>query len=459
MPDGQERAVPPRMAGGTMTAREAFLREQVERALIDVALLRTFVSSRNDVSLGRAFSDSEFHAKPPEETPTRDAFLQRLSEIEQMDVAALAHDPKSVAFLFAARDTLNAVAAPADAYTVAFTGFYTGSLAEAAQLAERRDFAEMRRQARTSKIVTGTIAAFGILAVVLAVVISVHAMVGKTVLGQVTATASVLTGIDQEIAEHDRRAIAQMDVRPGIWNAILPPFCERMSILPSLGNAPDRFLHGYESPEHWLVCARRNEATFNLSTAKSELATWIDTTTGLRLERRTEATAAGPLDVTVPVERITWISWLPGLSMRQAEFHAGYTSPQVGTALLSALAVYYLPVIFGVLGGTVYAVRRLNQKIVASELHPRDWRHALLRIFMAFLIGGCIGLFFQPEGTKFEGPNGTISLSIAALAFLAGYSVEVVFRFFDLVITQALRVVAAIAPAAAAGQSAEKGGR
>jgi hypothetical protein len=79
-------------------------------------------------------------------------------------------------------------------------------------------------------------------------------------------------------------------------------------------------------------------------------------------------------------------------------------------------------------------------------LHPRDWRHALFRIFMAFLLGGCIGLFFSPEGTTVNGPNGKVTLSIAAISFLAGYSVEVVFRFFDAVITQALRVVSAVAP-------------
>jgi hypothetical protein len=148
------------------------------------------------------------------------------------------------------------------------------------------------------------------------------------------------------------------------------------------------------------------------------------------------------------------------MSVRDIEQHTSYTSEQVGRALLNALGVYYLPVLFGLLGGAVYAVRRLNQKIIGSELHPRDWRHALFRIFMAFLLGGCIGLFFSPEGTKVNGPNGEIALSIAALAFLAGYSVEVVFRFFDMVITQALRVVHAVAPAGgpAAGGPAPRPG-
>lgn len=450
-------------------ARHALLRVQVERALLDVGLLRTFVSSRNDASLQRAFTDGSFPAKPPAETASKDAFLRRLAEIEQMGLDALVRDPGAIAFLFGARDTLNAAAAPADAYTIAFTGFYTGSLPEAEVLRRRPDFAEMRAQARMSKAVLGGLAVAGVVAVMLAVAVSVHAMVGKAVLDQVTRSAGALAAIEKEIAEADTRALAAMQPRPGPWMAILPKLCERMSILPNMGNPPDHVLHGFEGPGHWLLCDRRREAQARYDVAKSELATWIDKTTGITTEAVTPhpppalwtlasatdaaapegavATAApAPLAVTRKVNAGSWISWLPGLPVPDATQHVSYTSEQVGSALLSALGVYYLPVMFGVLGGAVYAVRRLNQKILSSELHPRDWRHALFRIFMAFLLGGCIGLFFSPEGTTVNGPNGKVTLSIAAISFLAGYSVEVVFRFFDAVITQALRVVSAVAP-------------
>ncbi|MCU0984980.1 MAG: hypothetical protein MUC89_08555 [Acetobacteraceae bacterium] len=468
MPDEREDNTATLSAQDT-DARHALLRVQVERALIDVGLLRTFVSGRNDASLQRAFTDSTFPAKPPAETASKEAFLRRLAEIEQMGRNALVHDPAAIAFLFGARDTLNAAAAPADAYTIAFTGFYTGALPEAEVLRTRADFVEMRKQARISKIVLGGLAVSGVLAVMLAVAVSVHAMVGKTVLEQVTKTAGTLAAIDKEIAEADTRALASMDPRPGLWMAIMPKLCDRMSILPNMGNPPENVLHGFEGPGHWLLCDRRREAQHRYEVAKSELATWIDKTTGITTEvvpparswtmaSATEGAAAGDTAVSIaapagpPVTRKvnagSWISWLPGLPVPDATQHVSYTSEQVGAALLSALGIYYLPVMFGVLGGAVYAVRRLNHKIVSSELHPRDWRHALFRIFMAFLLGGCIGLFFSPEGTTVNGPNGKVTLSIAAISFLAGYSVEVVFRFFDAVITQALRVVSAVAPVA-----------
>lgn len=431
MPDGQGSMMARAPDGAPLDEATSTLRQvTIERALIDVSLLRTFVSGGSETRLERAFTDSAFPAKPPAETKTKDEFLRRLAEIEEMGAAALPRDPAAVAFLFAARDTLNAVAAPADAYTIAFTGLYTGGLPEAEVLRQRGDFAEMRAQARTSKFVISGLAVGGVLAVMLAVWLSVHALVGKTVLDQIGQTRIALVAIDKEIAEADTATLATIDPKPTLWLAVLPRMCERMAIL---GSAPARFnepwVYGYEGPNHWLLCDRRSAANDRYLVAQSELARWIDTTTGPRM------------------------GWLPGLSIESPEMHINYTSEQVGRALLNALGVYYLPVLFGLLGGAVYAVRRLNQKIVSSELHPRDWRHALFRIFMAFLIGGCIGLFFSPEGTKFDGPNGEVTLSIAALAFLAGYSVEVVFRFFDMVITQALRVVSAIAPSAGGGGS------
>lgn len=472
MPDGQGSmtARPPGAEPAGEMALQALRQVEIERALIDIALLRTFVSSHNDAMLERAFNDSAFPSKPPVETATKEAFLRKLAEVELMGIETLMRDPAAIAFLFGARDTLNAVAAPADAYTIAFTGLYTGGLPESDALRRRPDFAEMRAQARTSKVVIGGLAVGGVLAVLLAVGLSVHALVGKTVLDEVGKTGAALAAIDKEIAAADTAALASMDPKPGIWMAILPRLCERMSILPNMGNPSDRFLYGYESPEHWLLCDRWREAKFRNDVAKSELATWIDTTTGVRTELRPAAgtgatsdaatgaagsaaggaAAAGTNGTLVKVTTGSWISWLPGLSVRDVRQHTSYTSEQVGRALLNALGVYYLPVLFGLLGGAVYAVRRLNQKIVSSELHPRDWRHALFRIFMAFLLGGCIGLFFSPQGTKFDGPSGEITLSIAALSFLAGYSVEVVFRFFDMLINQALRVVGAVAPTAPA---------
>jgi hypothetical protein len=219
MPDGQGTVAVTQPSPDGDTTLRALRRAEIERALIDVALLRTFVSSRNDAMLERAFTDSTFPAKPPAETTSRDAFLRRLAEIEQKGVDELAHDPAAIAFLFGARDTLNAVAAPADAYTIAFTGFYTGSLPEAEALRQRRDFAELRAQARTSKLVIGGLAVGGVLAVALAVALSVHAMVGKTVLDQVDRTAAMLVEIDKEIAA-SHPPVAQFE---GLHST--PPVC------------------------------------------------------------------------------------------------------------------------------------------------------------------------------------------------------------------------------------------
>ena len=119
------------------------------------------------------------------------------------------------------------------------------------------------------------------------------------------------------------------------------------------------------------------------------------------------------------------------------------------------------------------AVRKLpfNRGLEAMVVVPRDrpLGGTLIAIsergldanknIMAFLIGGCIGLFFRSDGTAIGDTGSEITLSIAALAFLAGYSVEVVFRFFDLLIGQAARLVSVVAPEGQAGGAAATAAR
>ena len=58
------------------------------------------------------------------------------------------------------------------------------------------------------------------------------------------------------------------------------------------------------------------------------------------------------------------------------------------------------------------------------------------------LIGGCIGLIYSGSSTaQTTGVLGAaITLSTAAIAFLAGYGVEGVFKALDALITQVFRV-------------------
>jgi hypothetical protein len=96
---------------------------------------------------------------------------------------------------------------------------------------------------------------------------------------------------------------------------------------------------------------------------------------------------------------------------------------------------YVLPVIFGLLGSTIYVILDFYSKLRASCLHPRDTWLGPIRLVLGLVTGACVGLFFSASGPT---PGGgapdlasSLSLSASGIAFLAGFGVEGVFNMLD----------------------------
>ncbi|MBS0561836.1 MAG: hypothetical protein JSR21_17440 [Proteobacteria bacterium] len=100
---------------------------------------------------------------------------------------------------------------------------------------------------------------------------------------------------------------------------------------------------------------------------------------------------------------------------------------RVAEAILGSLTLYILPVFYAFLGAMAATLRRLRQKVDNSLLAYTD--RALLQqgALLGVLCGGVIGLFAAYVGNA--SPTGGIGLS--AVALLAGYNVDGVFRFLD----------------------------
>jgi len=100
---------------------------------------------------------------------------------------------------------------------------------------------------------------------------------------------------------------------------------------------------------------------------------------------------------------------------------------RVAEAILGSLTLYILPVFYAFLGAMAATLRRLRQKVDSSMLAYTD--RALLQqgALLGVLCGGVIGLFAAYVGDA--SPTGGIGLS--AVALLAGYNVDGVFRFLD----------------------------
>jgi hypothetical protein len=93
--------------------------------------------------------------------------------------------------------------------------------------------------------------------------------------------------------------------------------------------------------------------------------------------------------------------------------------------VLQTLQTFILPFFYGLLGASIYILRRLSRDIRLLAYEPiNDYR---LRIPMGALSGVAIGWIFSVQDASSLGK----SLSAFALAFLAGYSVEFLFSVLD----------------------------
>ncbi len=97
------------------------------------------------------------------------------------------------------------------------------------------------------------------------------------------------------------------------------------------------------------------------------------------------------------------------------------------------LGNYVMPILYGLLGSIAYVLRRHYDRLAAHLLSSRDVRANRIRLMLGVLIGGCVGLIFSGSSTaQSTGILGAAAtLSTSAIAFLAGYGVEGVFKMLD----------------------------
>lgn len=100
---------------------------------------------------------------------------------------------------------------------------------------------------------------------------------------------------------------------------------------------------------------------------------------------------------------------------------------QAAQSALQAISLYLLPMLYGLLGTTAFVLRRLGEQLEESTFTETAFFRYGLRMALGAVMGAIISLFYSPETT----PTLAASLPLIAAAFLAGYSVELVFAAFD----------------------------
>ena len=101
------------------------------------------------------------------------------------------------------------------------------------------------------------------------------------------------------------------------------------------------------------------------------------------------------------------------------------------------LNIYILPLIYGLLGGFAFVLRNLTTEIKEMLFTKESRINYTLRISLGALLGLIVGLFWGDNSSI--GQNFIADLSPLAVAFLAGYSVEFLFKLFDNIISTILK--------------------
>jgi len=101
---------------------------------------------------------------------------------------------------------------------------------------------------------------------------------------------------------------------------------------------------------------------------------------------------------------------------------------------LQALQLYLLPLLYGLLGATAYVLRALTTEIRSLTYEIESNIRYRLRIQLGALSGLAVGWFTDAQ-TASSLAFSSFSLSPLALAFLAGYSVELLFAIMDRLIS------------------------
>jgi hypothetical protein len=98
---------------------------------------------------------------------------------------------------------------------------------------------------------------------------------------------------------------------------------------------------------------------------------------------------------------------------------------------MDLLQQFILPLLYGWIGALAYILRSLSEQIRLWTYRKENTVLCDLRMLLGMVAGLAIGWFFKPPGTEV---NGVGLVSPFALAFLAGYSVDLLFTVMDRVV-------------------------
>lgn len=111
---------------------------------------------------------------------------------------------------------------------------------------------------------------------------------------------------------------------------------------------------------------------------------------------------------------------------KEPEFQKEYLLAQADS-FLALMSKFFLPLFYGMLGTAAFILRSVSRSIRERTLDGSITLNFLIRIPLGMLSGIAVGLFLDPKSL----PTGWEAVQPVAVAFLAGYSVELIFTAMD----------------------------
>jgi hypothetical protein len=319
------------------------------------------------------------HGHLPASCATYDEALARYLPIDDKVRLGETLPPTDLQFLLELRDYLNAWAEPATGASIAFTTLVMRKLPEArkGKADAERAYPEWVPMARHLR---HTMTALLFLAVI--ITLSIATLAAYIYLGN--AKVVNLADIDAQLKSLDEEILREEVAANRAPNAAVLPYCADVESVPSPTN-PAETLERFHTVAQSHLCARRSDLLRKSDLAYENLSPWYPKD-----------------DRALPAE-------------------------------LNVVKGYVLPVLMGLLGSMTYVLRRYLRSVGDRLLTPRDLREYVVRLVLGTVFGVAIGFFTSASGNASEQviANPVSSLGAPALAFLAGYGVEAVFRLLD----------------------------
>jgi hypothetical protein len=358
---------------------QPIIQNESRSTALDPELLTAEISLLLDYLSG--LPERTLTARPPGHLPpgcaTYDEALSRYFPIDEKvrDGEMLASS--DLQFLLELRDFLNSRAEPATGASVAFTTLVIRKLPEArkGKADAERAYPEWVPMARAlSRTMVGLLC-LAILITLAIATLAAYIYIGNAKLANLADINAQFKALDEEIFREEVEATHAP-------NAVLY-YCADVDSVPNPSN-PAETVERFHTVAQLHLCARQSDLRRKEELAYANLSPWFP-----RDDR------ALPADLNV-------------------------------------VSGYVLPVLMGLLGSMTYVLRRYLRSVGERLLTPRDLREYIVRLVLGTVFGVAIGFFTSASGQAEQAIANPISaLGAPALAFLAGYGVEAVFRLLD----------------------------